>query len=165
VNVDAILNAFNAAQVDCILIGGMNFLLRHLPELTFDVDLWVRDDDENLKRTNGALISLGAEWGPTDKEWKAVPADHSWLKRQGCFCLTTSAGALDIFREVRGLEGEFTHCKARAVRGRTAGGIDYWGLSDEDMLATQLALPPAERKESRVKRLRSAIQVHGRNQS
>jgi len=42
-NVDAILDSLNAQGVDYILIGGMNFLLRHVPELTFDVDIWVND--------------------------------------------------------------------------------------------------------------------------
>jgi hypothetical protein len=36
-NVDAILRALNDAQADYLLIGGMNFLIRHAPELTFDV--------------------------------------------------------------------------------------------------------------------------------
>ena len=38
-NVDEILGSLNTEQVDYILIGGMNFLLRHIPELTFDVDI------------------------------------------------------------------------------------------------------------------------------
>jgi hypothetical protein len=37
-NVDEILGELGAAGVDYLLIGGMNFLLRHEPELTFDVD-------------------------------------------------------------------------------------------------------------------------------
>jgi hypothetical protein len=37
-NVDAMLRVLNEEQVDYLLIGGMNFLIRHLPELTFDVD-------------------------------------------------------------------------------------------------------------------------------
>ena len=48
-NVDRILGALNEQCVDYILFGGMNFLLRHVPELTFDVDIWVRDNDANLE--------------------------------------------------------------------------------------------------------------------
>ena len=51
-NVDHILRALHEEHVDYLLIGGMNFLLRHRPELTFDVDIWVRDDAENLERLN-----------------------------------------------------------------------------------------------------------------
>ena len=48
-NVDEILRTLHDERVDYLLIGGMNFLLRHLPELTFDVDIWVRDDSGNLE--------------------------------------------------------------------------------------------------------------------
>lgn len=59
-NVDAILDSLNAQGVDYILIGGMNFLLRHVPELTFDVDIWVNDSGQNLQKLNNALHILGA---------------------------------------------------------------------------------------------------------
>ncbi|MBU6398946.1 MAG: hypothetical protein KGS61_01380 [Verrucomicrobia bacterium] len=99
-NVDEILDALNREQVEYPLIGGMNFLLRHRPELTFDVDVWVRDDSTNLPRLNRALRALGAEWGETEMDWKPVPEDWRWLLHQGLFCLTTRHGALDSFREV-----------------------------------------------------------------
>ena len=93
-NVDAILRALNDEQVDYLLIGGVNFLLRHEPELTFDVDVWVADSDENLKRLNRALRALGAAWGPTETTWAPVPEDSAWLRRQMVFCLTTLRAAL-----------------------------------------------------------------------
>ncbi|MEI7936179.1 MAG: hypothetical protein WCK27_05765 [Verrucomicrobiota bacterium] len=37
-NVDAMLRVLNEEQVDYLLIGGMNFLIRHLSEPTFGVD-------------------------------------------------------------------------------------------------------------------------------
>ena len=157
VNVDEILRGLNGEQVDYLLIGGMNFLLRHLPELTFDVDIWVRDEAWNLERLNGALLQLGAEWGLTEREWAPVPGDWRWLQRQGCFCLTTQHGALDIFREVRGLEGRYAECKASGIRSQTATGVPFTGLADEEMLACQEALPPGERKERRMDVLREAI--------
>ncbi|MGH7968993.1 MAG: hypothetical protein ACREIC_09740, partial [Limisphaerales bacterium] len=124
-NVDEMLKALNRNHVDFLLIGGMNFLLRHRPELTFDVDIWVRDDDENLARLNHALKEMGAEWGRTESEWKPVPADWHWLQGQGVFCLTTAHGALDVFREVRGLEGGYLECRARAAPSQTAAGIPF----------------------------------------
>ena len=156
-NVDAILEACNRQQVDCLLIGGMNFLLRHQPELTFDVDLWARDDDANLERLNLALKELGAEWGRIETEWLPVPTDWHWLRIQGVFCLTTQHGAVDIFREVRGLEGRYDECRARAASGTTGSGVKFLGLSDEDMLACQEALPPGQRHERRMAILREAV--------
>jgi hypothetical protein len=156
-NVDEILRTLNQEEVDYLLIGGMNFLLRHLPELTWDVDIWVKDDAENLTRLNSALHHLGAEWGRTETEWRPVATDSSWLQTQAVFCLTTTQGALDIFREVRGLEGRYLDCKGWGLRGQTAAGIHFTGLSDEDMLTCQEALPAEERKERRIQVLRQAI--------
>jgi hypothetical protein len=156
-NVDEILQTLNEEAVDYILIGGMNFLLRHLPELTFDVDIWVRDEPSNLARLNSALQRLGAEWGPTEAQWAPVSSDSKWLQSQVVFCFTTRHGALDVFREVRGLEGQYEKCRQRALPSRTSTGVMLTGLSDRDMLACQEALPQSERKERRVQVLREAI--------
>ncbi len=156
-NVDEILQELNDAKVDYLLIGGMNFLLRHLPELTFDVDIWVRDDAANLQQLNHALRRLGAEWGRTEAEWKPVLDDWHWLRSQVLFCLTTQHGALDVFRDVRGLEGRYAECYARGLPSTTGTGVRFTGLCDEDMLACQEALPPAERNLRRMEVLREAI--------
>ena len=42
-NVDQILETFNRGGVAYILIGGMSFLLRRAPVLTYDVDVWIED--------------------------------------------------------------------------------------------------------------------------
>jgi hypothetical protein len=67
-NVDRILETFNRQQVAYLLIGGMNFLLGHKPVLTYDVDLWVEDTEENLRRCEAALAELDAEWRRTAGE-------------------------------------------------------------------------------------------------
>lgn len=150
VNVDAILETFDRHQVDALLIGGMNFLLRHQPILTFDVDFWIRDTEDNLDRVAAALAELGAEWGRDEKSWTTIPNRGDWLMTQTVFCLTTRHGAVDIFRSVRGLEGQYEACKARSTGERTEGGIPYRSLSDQDMLACQLALPENEQRLDRV---------------
>jgi hypothetical protein len=150
VNVDAILEAFHRYGVHAILIGGMNFLLRHQPVLTFDVDLWVQDTDENLLKVRNALHDLKAEWGPDEASWKPIPEGFSWLRRQSMYCLTTEHGALDIFREVAGLEGQYDACRDRCSECRTASGTPYASLSNQDMLACQMALPEGQRRLDRV---------------
>jgi hypothetical protein len=156
-NADTILNAFDRGGVDAILIGGMNFLLRHQPVLTFDIDFWVRDSDENLTRVAATLRELGAAWGRNDASWAPVSADAAWLRTQSVFCLTSPHGAIDIFRDVRGLEGQFEACHQRARIQKTASGIPYRSLSDEDMLACQLALPENERRLDRVAFLKKLL--------
>ena len=100
-NVDHILETLNGHQVAYILIGGMNFLLRHTPVLTYDVDLWIDDTPENLDRCEKALGELQAEWGATDNDWGPVSSKTpGWLGSQAVFCLTSPHGAVDIFRLV-----------------------------------------------------------------
>ena len=133
-NIDRILAAFNQHGVGYLLIGGVNFLLRHQPVLTYDVDLWVEDTADNLVRAEAALATLDAAWGSTEATWRPVrelPA--GWLRRQGLYCLSSPHGAIDVFRTVRGL-ANWSVCRQRAVAGATGAGVAYWGLSDADIL-------------------------------
>lgn len=156
-NVDHILETLNRHNVDYLLIGGMNFLLRHAPVLTYDVDLWIEDIDENLNRCEKALSELQAEWGTSDQNWEPVAKQkHGWLKNQSAFCLTSTHGAIDIFRRVKGLEN-WRACLDRTSREKTAGNIPYRGLSDEDMLRSQKALDKSEQKHERISVLERAI--------
>jgi len=156
-DIDLILSVFNRHAVRYLLIGGVNFLLRHKPALTFDVDFWIKDDPDNLRRCEAALIELKAEWGPTEAEWKPVTSWPSgWLARQPVFCLSSPAGAIDIFRSVCGLP-DWSASWTESVEGRTASGVEYRGLSDGDMLQCQLSLTPESRKDDRIRELRRAL--------
>ena len=160
-NIDHILRTFGDGGVEYLLIGGMNFLLQHEPVLTYDIDFWIRDAAANLDRCDKALRKLDAAWGPTEQDWRPVAAQPGWLDRQEVFCLTSFSGAIDIFRTVKGLPS-WAECNARAYAGQTAGGVPYRGLCDEDMLACQLALPPADRRRNRVEALERALGRRGR---
>ena len=156
-NVDYILGEFHDHQAAYILIGGMNFLFRHAPVLTFDVDIWIEDSAENRDRCEKALCSLHAEWGATDVDWGPVTAKQpGWLLRQTLFCLTSPSGSIDVFRAVKGLES-WAVCRERAHQGATATGTPYWGLSDEDMLRSQTALDQNEQKQDRIRMLRETL--------
>ena len=135
----------------------MNFLLRHQPVLTLDVDLWVADSDENLGRVAEALRDVGARWGRDDASWGPAPDGFDWLRRQPVVCMTSRLGAIDIFREVAGLEGQWSACYARSTKERTPTGIPYVSLSNRDMLACQMALPEGERKLDRIRYLEQII--------
>jgi hypothetical protein len=160
-NVDVILETLDRQGVAFLLIGGMNFLLRHQPVLTFDVDVWIEDTADNRRRCEAALAELNAEWGPSDAEWGPVARRPAgWLAAQTVFCLTSPHGSIDIFRAVRGL-GDWKTASARACDERTAGGVPYRGLSDEDMLVCQLALDESERRPDRIRVLREALECRG----
>jgi hypothetical protein len=156
-NVDRVFQTLNRHEVAYLVIGGMNFLLRHAPLLTYDIDVWIEDSPENLRRCEDALAELQAEWGPTQQDWG--PVQHrapGWLGRQGVFCLTSPYGAIDVFRSVGGLES-WAACRARSARGETAAGVAFRGLSDEDMLKSQMALPESERDQQRIRILTEAL--------
>jgi len=156
-NVDAVLKTFNDQQVAYLLIGGMNFLLRHAAYVTYDIDLWIDDTPDNRQRCAHALSALNAEWGPTDETWTHVsklPAD--WLERQGVFSLTCPDAAVDIFRSVAGL-GSWQESFQNSEKCSTSAGIQYFALCDDDMLKCQYALAPHERKEHRVRYLEDVV--------
>jgi len=156
-DVDRILSTFNRHGVEYLLIGGMNFLLRHGATLTFDVDLWIHDTEENRRRCEQALAELEAQWGPDDESWGPVARlSAGWLSRQPVYCLTSPSGAIDIFRRVLGLP-DWDRCYERAPLEKTAGGVAYRGLSDLDMLLSQEALPEGERKSDRIAQLRRIL--------
>ncbi|MEN6557328.1 MAG: hypothetical protein ABFC54_04015 [Thermoguttaceae bacterium] len=154
---DRILSTLNQRGVNYLLIGGLNFLLRHAPVLTYDVDVWIEDTKANCRRCETALADLRAEWGASDEDWGPVlekPSD--WLLRQAVCCLTSEAGAIDIFRAVVGLDS-WAACRARAAACRTALGTTFWGLADADMLQCQLALPEGRRNEARIRYLQNVL--------
>lgn len=157
-DVDRILQAMNDFQVEYLLIGGMNYLLRHEPVLTFDVDLWIEDSEMNRCRCEQALASLAAQWGESEDDWgPVVQRPAGWLDRQAVFCLSSPHGAVDIFRRVAGLS-DWSACRANAERDVTGAGTSYWGLSDEDMLRCQLALDEPYRKIQRIATLERVLQ-------
>jgi hypothetical protein len=154
---DLILATLNRHAVDYLLIGGVNFLLRHAPVLTYDIDLWIDDTVENRHRCEAALVELRAEWGTSDEDWGPVAAKRpGWLGDRSVFCLTSPHGAIDIFRSVLGTEA-WGACRDRAEKCKTADGTAFLALSDADMLACQLALPEAERNQSRVSYLQNVL--------
>ena len=157
-NVDHILQTFNAYEVEYLLIGGMNFLLRHEPVLTYDIDFWILDTAANLARCDTALRQLDASWGATEDSWRPVAEQAGWLTLQSVFCLTSPVGAIDIFRGVTGLPS-WKACRERSVAGQTAAGVEYRGLCDEDMIACQMALPEGQRRQTRIEALRRAISI------
>ena len=158
VNADKILATMNQFGVDYLLIGGMNFLLRHEPMLlTFDIDLWIDDTDDNRGRCEQALVALDAEWGESDATWEPVDKKPGgWLSRQGIFSLNSPHGAIDIFRQVQGL-ADWSQARSNARTESTTTGVNYYGISDEDMLQCQLALDPAAQKSSRIQMLSTKL--------
>jgi hypothetical protein len=158
-NVDHILATLNRHEVRYLLAGGMNFLLRHEPVLTYDVDLWIEGSAGNLRACEAALSALEAEWGRTEDDWQPVSKRKpGWLGKQEVYCLTSPHGAIDIFLHLKGL-ADWNHSAGRAVSGKTAAGVAYRGLCDEDMLESEEALDEGAQRPDRIRVLREAVQA------
>ena len=156
-NQERIFECFNNHEVNYLLIGGMNMLLRHGGNLTYDVDLWIEDTEENLLRCHQALVELDASWGKSDADWGPVAQKTpAWLKQQGVVCVLSPFGSIDIFRSVEGLSS-WSECRRRAIEAKTSQGIAFLALSDEDMLKCQTALPEKEQKQDRINFLRKLL--------
>jgi len=74
-NIDHILRTFNACAVEYLLIGGMNFLLRHEPVLTYDIDFWIRDTVVN----RGHCFEKTAARGSSPPRATASISAISWM--------------------------------------------------------------------------------------
>lgn len=95
-NVDHVLATLGSNGLEFLLIGGMNFLLRHEPVLTFDIDVWIHDSASNLDRCEAAMSELDASWGASDEVWRPVSEQPGWTRRQVVFCLVTPHGSVNI---------------------------------------------------------------------
>lgn len=156
-NIDHMLITLGGHDVRFLVLGGINFMLRHQPVLTFDLDVWVRPDQCNLARCEAALAALDAQWGETEATWgPVVKRAPGWLGHQAVYCMICDHGALDIFMAVKGL-GEWDASYGDSVELRTAAGAVCRGLSDLDMLRCQQVLPEAERKLDRIRALEKAL--------
>jgi hypothetical protein len=160
-DVDGILRILNRNHVRYLLIGGMNFMLRHKPILTYDLDVWIEDTVENRQRCELALAELDAEWGATESDWGPVKdLAAGWLAVQGMVCVSSPHGAIDVFRSVAGL-ADWQSSWQQGVDEATAAGTPYRGLSDEDMLRCQAALDEGLRKSDRIRVLEEAVRNKG----
>ena len=156
-NPQNIFQTLNRHQVAYLVLGGFNFLVAHKPILTFDIDVWIEDTPDNRANTARALVALGAAWGPTEEQWKPTSEDPAWLLTQTIFCLTSREGAIDVFRDVRGLEGRWQECRTEAVPRLLDEETRFPGLSDQHMLECQLALAASEQKQDRIATLNEAL--------
>ena len=158
-NIDPILEAFNSKKVAYLLIGGMNFHLRPQPVLTYDIDFWIEDSPENLRRCEQALSEVNAEWGKSPEEWGPVgKLKPGWLSASHEIALTSPFCPINVYISRKGVDS-WAGANGRAYAGTTTTGISYRGMSDEDTLNDQYALDEQDR---RIERIRVLEQLLGR---
>lgn len=95
------LRRLTAAGVDFVVIGGIALVLSGSARLTRDLDIVFASDEENLGTLGRVLIGLEARLREVDEDTPFVP-DERTLRNVRLLTLTTSAGWLDVHRDVDG---------------------------------------------------------------
>jgi hypothetical protein len=104
-DVQRLLDALRAAEVDFVVVGGVALVLRGSSRVTFDLDICYARDRRNLQRLAAALA-------PFHPRLRGAPADLPFLWDERTlasglnFTLTTDLGDVDILGEIAGV-GDF----------------------------------------------------------
>ncbi|MFH1619098.1 MAG: nucleotidyl transferase AbiEii/AbiGii toxin family protein [bacterium] len=93
-----IFSALNRKKISYIVVGGMAVNLHGIPRMTYDVDLLVDLQDENLRR----FLKLAEEWGFKPKvpvgimEFAEKEKREEWIKNKHmkAFCLVNPDWAI-----------------------------------------------------------------------
>lgn len=91
-----LLEAFNAAGVRYLIIGGYAVIKHTEPRFTKDLDLWVATDVENAQRVYAALSEFGA---PIEK---LNPSDFS--ESDAFFTMGLPPNRIDIMFDLNGVD-------------------------------------------------------------
>jgi hypothetical protein len=100
-DVEEMLRRLTSAGVDFVVIGGIALVLSGSARLTRDLDIVFAPDRENLAVLGMVLVQLDATLRELEEDIPFVP-DERTLANVGLLTLTTTAGWLDLHREVDG---------------------------------------------------------------
>jgi hypothetical protein len=136
-------------DVECVLVGGIAANFHGSAIATYDCDVVVALDPNNLLKLAKAL----SPFSPTFRH-KTPPQsfDESMAARGGWknIYLDTSAGVLDCLGDIKGL-GDFAECEARSIE------VDLGGFSIR--VLTREALILAKKAMGRPKDLQTVTQL------
>lgn len=133
---EEILRRLTAGGVDFVVIGGMALVLSGSARLTRDLDVVFAPDDGNLIALGEVLTGLEAGLRGADDQLPFVP-DGRTLAGVQLLTLTTSAGWLDVHREVPGMP-RYDSLRRRAER-LNLEGFSVLVASPDDMIAMKRA--------------------------
>ena len=128
-DVDRIVAAFRAHEVDFVVIGGIAVLAHGHPRTTFDLDFVAALDADNTERLAAALRDLDARVRGVDADLLEVdPTDPVQLASGANWTLVTDAGWLDFMPAAEGAR-DYAEISADAVAVRD-GTFRVVGLDD-----------------------------------
>jgi hypothetical protein len=135
-DVNEMLGRLARAEVDFVVIGGVALILLGSPRLTRDLDIVFAPDDDNLKALSHVLQELDATLREADADLPFVP-DAGTLRNVTLLTLDTSAGWLDVHREVGGAPA-YEELK-RGAEKKDVGDSRVLVASPDDLIAMKRA--------------------------
>lgn len=124
----ALLQAFNAAGVEYLLIGGRAYSFHDQPRYTKDYDLWIRSTPENAARAFAALARFGAPL-------EGVTAEDL-IDPESFFAMGIPPNRIDVLNSIDGIT--FEEAWPRRVEGRH-GDVLMWVIGVDDLIANKRA--------------------------
>lgn len=118
-DVDTLLRALRAHDVEFVVIGGLAVVAHGFLRATRDLDIAPRPTPENRRKLYDALVSLDARplgLGDFRPEELPVPFTPDGLDEGGNWRLQTSAGIIDVFQWVAGVES-YEALRGSAIEG------------------------------------------------
>jgi predicted nucleotidyltransferase len=135
-DVEEMLRRLTGAGVDFVVIGGIAMLLHGSARLTRDLDIVFAADKANLEALGNVLSGLEARLREIAEDIPFVP-DARTLRNMQLLTLDTSAGWLDVHREVDGAP-RYDVLRRHAER-MDVGDFSVLVASPDDMIAMKVA--------------------------
>lgn len=128
-----LLSALNASDAEFLIVGAHAVMLYTEPRYTKDLDVWVKPDATNARKTRQALAAFGAPLHDLTEQDLATEGT--------IFQIGLPPNRIDIITSVDGLA--FDGCYERALRS-TYGDEAIRILSREDLLTNKRAVGRAQ---------------------
>jgi len=123
-----LLSAFADAGVEYLVIGGYAVSFHTRPRSTKDIDLWIRDSEENLARVLSALDVFGAPESVIEGLERGSSTDIVWFG--------VPPTRVDILRTIEGLEFDEAY---RTRVDTTWDGVPVSVIGREDLIRAKRA--------------------------
>ena len=133
-----LLEPFERAGVEYVVIGAVAAIAPGYPLTTQDIDLTPARDPANLERIATALRELGAELRVTGGVSQPFPIEATLLREAESWTLTTVHGDLDLVFLPAGTTG-YDDLRRDAIEVDLGGGVSVWMASLRDVIRSKEA--------------------------
>lgn len=121
------LQALREKNVRYILVGGFAMAYHGLIRATYDLDLWIEDNLENIDRFKQVLIEYGVTGLDQARSFDLIPGFTT-------FSLGESSFVIDPMKSLKAFQNfDFETCYQRANEG-TYRGVIFKVISQKDLL-------------------------------